>query len=179
MRYLIFVSFLCAAGPVFGQTCTTMPPRDTERAGLLSALAGSPNELAGQTAANKLWEFWMKAPDSKAQVLLEDGMARRNQSNFAAAKVVLDELVAYCPSYAEGWNQRAFVRYLQADFEGSLEDIEKTLELEPDHFGALSGKALALMGLGRPGLAKLAMVRATQVHPWLQERGILGEGEDI
>lgn len=179
MRYVLFLSLSLAAGSAFGDTCTPAPSRASERTELLNNLAQSPSEMAGQSAANALWEFWMKAPDKKAQTMLEDGMARRNQASYVDAEEILDTLVAYCPTYAEGWNQRAFVRYLQADFEGSLEDIEKTLALEPDHFGALSGKALALMGLGRPGLAKLAMVRANQVHPWLRERSILGEGEDI
>ncbi len=121
----------------------------------------------------------MTAPDEKAQFMLDDGMSRRSQFALVDAEIILDALTTYCPNYAEGWNQRAFVRFLQEDFEGALEDIEITLTLEPDHFGALSGKALALLRLGKRGLAKLAVVRAIQVHPWLNERSLLGDGEDI
>ena len=145
----------------------------------MERLANSPDISAGQEAAGALWEFWMVAPDEKAQDMLEDGMSRRVQLALADAEITLDALVRYCPLYAEGWNQRAFVRFLREDYEGSLADIEEVLTREPAHFGALSGKALALMRQGKRGLAQLAVVRALQVHPWLNERSLLGDGEDI
>ncbi len=170
---------LMAPSATLAQACPELPPRAQERHALLDDLAMSPDITSGQRAASKLWEFWMTAPDEKAQFMLDDGMSRRSQFALVDAEIILDALTTYCPNYAEGWNQRAFVRFLQEDFEGALEDIEITLTLEPDHFGALSGKALALLRLGKRGLAKLAVVRAIQVHPWLNERSLLGDGEDI
>lgn len=146
---------------------------------MLEALSGSEDFMSGQQAASKLWAFWMTAPDTRSQDLLNDGMSRRSQYDLKAAEAVLDTLVAYCPTYAEGWNQRAFVRFLREDFDGSLEDIAMVLDLEPAHFGALSGKALALMRQGKRGLAKLATLRAIEVNPWLNERSLLGDGENI
>ncbi len=159
--------------------CPEIDLRSEERQLLLEELAKSPDASTGQTTANKLWKLWTTAPDEKAQFMLDDGMSRRTMFALADAETILDALVSYCPNFPEGWNQRAFVRYLRDDFDGSLEDIERTLELEPDHFGALSGKALALVGLGKEGLAKLAVVRAIEVHPWLTGHGLLRDGEDI
>jgi len=178
-RLLTFVFVLVL--PVLGlaQTCPEQMPRADERTSLLKDLAASPDLMSGQQAANRLWEFWMDAPDEKAQNMLQNGMSRRTEFDLEEAEFILDGLVSYCPGYAEGWNQRAFVRFLRDDFEGSLRDIEAVLALEPAHFGALSGKALALMKQGKPGLAKLATLQAIEVHPWLNERTLLGEGEDI
>ena len=35
----------------------------------------------------------------------------------------LDRLVEYCPNYAEGYNQRAFVSFLRQDFEAALVEL--------------------------------------------------------
>ena len=48
------------------------------------------------------------------------------------------------PSFVEGWNKRATIRYMQGDFEGSLDDIREVLTRQPRHFGALSGKGMIL-----------------------------------
>lgn len=180
MRYLILLA-LSLAFPLtaLAQSCPTPEPRLEERQSLLDQLANSPDLPSGQQAAGALWEFWMEAPDQKAQYMLQDGMSRRVQLALVDAESILDALIIYCPTYAEGWNQRAFVRFLQEDYEGSLSDIEEVLLREPAHFGALSGKALALMRQGKPGPAKLAVVRALEVHPWLNERALLGTGEEI
>jgi len=180
MRFLIpLVLAFALPLPALAQSCPEPQPRTEERQALLDQLAGSKNASDGQRAAGELWEFWMEAPDETAQDMLQDGMAQRVSYALVEAETILDGLVRYCPTYAEGWNQRAFVRFLREDYEGSLADIEETLKREPAHFGALSGKALALMRQGKPGLAKLTVVRALQVHPWLNERALLGDSEDI
>jgi len=181
MKALIFSLFSYLMVPVIGlaETCPVPEPRTDQRQSLLEDLASSPDFMSGQQAAGRLWEFWMEAPDETAQNMLQDGMSRRRELSLENAESALDALVDYCPNYAEGWNQRAFVRFLREDYDGSLADIEEALKLEPAHFGALSGKALALMKQGKRGLAKLATLKAIEVNPWLNERSLLGDGEDI
>jgi hypothetical protein len=55
--------------------------------------------------------------------------------------------VIACSDYAEGWNKRATVLYLMGRFKESEADVMKTLELEPRHFGALSGQGLIKIAL--------------------------------
>jgi tetratricopeptide (TPR) repeat protein len=59
------------------------------------------------------------------------------------------------------------VNYLLGDFAGSLHDIERTLKLEPRHFGALSGRGLVLLELDRQAGALEAFEAALKVHPQL------------
>jgi len=178
MIRVIFCSLvMCflSLGAARAETCPESQDRSLERASLFEELLSAPNENAATLIANQIWEIWITAPDQKSQAMLDDGMRRREAYAFADAETILDDLTAYCPNYSEGWNQRAFVRYLREDFEGSLEDIERTLMLEPNHFGALSGKALTLMGQGKTGLGKLTIREALKVHPWLRERAIVAD----
>ena len=46
------------------------------------------------------------------------------------------------PKWAEAWNKRATLLYMIGEFQKSQEDIDKVLELEQRHFGALAGQGL-------------------------------------
>lgn len=181
-RILIMRGFVCflllstfSTAPVLAETCPAPPDRSLERAGLFEELLAAPNEASAIQIANMIWEIWIDAPDDKSQAMLDEGMKRREVYAYSEAETIFDALTDYCPNYAEGWNQRAFVRFLREDFDGSLEDIERVLVLEPNHFGALSGKALTLMGQGKTGLGKLTILQALKVHPWLRERAIVAD----
>jgi tetratricopeptide (TPR) repeat protein len=100
-------------------------------------------------------------------------MERREAYDFAAAEAAFDALVDYCPDYAEGYNQRAFVNFLRQDYEAALPDLERALDRSPRHVGALSGLALTLIALQRPGEAAVALRRALDLNPWLSERHLL------
>ena len=58
-------------------------------------------------------------------------------------------MVAYCPHYAEGYNQRAFVNFIARDYARALPDLEAAIERDPTHVAAIAGQALTLFGLGR------------------------------
>ena len=156
--------------------------REARRNRLFSALAAAQNEAAGRQVANNIWLFWFEAPDAEAARLMREALERRRMLDLAAALKLLDELIAHAPGWAEAWNQRATIRFLTDDYEGSLADIERVLPLEPKHFGALSGRALIFMRQGRTDEAEAALRRAVKINPFLAERALLPpepEGEDI
>ncbi len=103
-------------------------------------------------------------------------MARREAWDLLGALGELDKLVAYCPDYAEGYNQRAFVNFLRQDFGAALIDLDKALDLSPNHIAAMSGRALTLLGLKRLDEARTALTAALQLNPWLSERALLAPG---
>lgn len=129
----------------------------------------------------ELWTLWTDAPDATAQQLLDEGMQRRSNYDFLGARNALERLIAYCPDYAEGYNQRAFASYLGGDYAAALEDLDRALEIMPNHVAALSGKGLTLLGLGRNEEAQEALRAAVALNPWLQERSLLTEpvGTDL
>ena len=149
--------------------------RAEEQADLFSALKNAPNEKVANAAVQAIWELWQTAPDAKAQAMLDAARSRMGVYDFDGAIEHLDELVAYAPDYAEGWNTRATILFLQEKYDESLEDVAKTLELEPNHFGALSGKAVILMRQGRIDLSQDALREAVELNPFLSERRMLIE----
>ena len=55
------------------------------------------------------------------------------------------------------------------EYEQSLADIERTLKLEPRHFGALSGRGLCYLELDKLPEALDAFRAALDINPWLQD----------
>lgn len=127
-------------------------------------------EAEAQELNNALWRIWTTAPDTIAQEMLDSGMSRRSSYDFLGALDDLGRLVDYCPDYAEGYNQRAFVHFLRQDFEAALTDLSRALEITPDHIGAASGLALTLLDIGREAEGQAALRYALSLNPWLPER---------
>ena len=67
------------------------------------------------------------------------------------------------------------------DFTAALFDLERAIEIMPNHVAAVSGKGLTLLGLGRNDEAQETLKAAIALNPWLSEGSLITEppGEDI
>lgn len=160
-----------AQAPIESNDATAV---DSTRVKLFAALKAATSEAEGRAAEAAIWRFWMRAaPDSTTRRLVDDAMSRRGDYDFAGAREHLDEAIARSPTYAEAFNQRGFIRFLQEDFDGALEDVDRAIALEPGHFGAMAGRAHILMRQGRFRLAQAQLREAVAIHPFLKERAML------
>lgn len=165
---------LAAGIPFVVAAAAQEEPIAARRKKLFERLSGARTEMEGRVAEDAVWRFWMEAAPGRAvAAAIDQAMDARESYDFDHALEVLDGVVSEAPEYSEGWNQRAFIRFLKEDLDGSLEDIDRTLELEPKHFAALAGKAMILMRQGRMDLGQAALRRAVEIHPWLKERSML------
>lgn len=167
---------LIAAGPAWAETCPPPPDHAAQLSDLIAAVQSAGTESEARQISNRMWALWADAPNEQAQAILDRGMSRRAGYDFAGALSDFDRLVAYCPDYAEGYNQRAFVNYLRQDFAAALPDLDRAIALSPNHVAAISGKALTLLGLRRVEEAREVFARALALNPWLPERGLAGPG---
>lgn len=158
---------------------TAATDRGALREELFQALKHAPNEQEAQLAAGRIWVFWMQGPDEEASRQISEIFAARGANDVDKALRIADALVARLPGYAEGWNQKATLLFMQGKYDASLEAIKRVLALEPKHFGALSGKAMILLRQGRMGLAQLTLLKALDIHPFLAERYLLPRGDRI
>lgn len=164
---------LAFAAPVSAGTCPAVPDRSGALTRLIEAVREAPDEASARLISNDMWAVWTTAPDAHAQELLDEGMMRRAAFDFAGAVAAFDALVVYCPDFAEGYNQRAFVNFIRHDYSAAVPDLDRAVELSPRHLGALTGQALTLAALGRDGEAALALRKALKLNPWLAERHLL------
>ncbi|WP_372605480.1 hypothetical protein [Actibacterium sp.] len=169
----ILAVFLGLSGPVLAETCPPAPDLEPRKSVLLDAVRDAETEMDARALTNEMWLLWTTAPDNGAQSWLDAGIERRAAYDFEGAMKAFDALIEYCPDYAEGYNQRAFVNFLREDFETSLTDLDRALELSPDHYAAMSGKAMVLLGLGQTENGFRVLLKALEINPWLPERHLL------
>ncbi|WP_043918855.1 tetratricopeptide repeat protein [Jannaschia aquimarina] len=163
--------FVCLAQPLWA--CPAPPEIAPAMDRLIEQAQTAPSAAAGRLASAGMWREWTRAPDARGQELLDEGMARRQAGDLRGALIAFDTLIEYCPDYAEGWNQRAFVRFLSGDFAAALPDLDRALELRPRHVAAMSGKGLTLIQLGRIAEGQDMIRAALELNPWLPERRYL------
>ncbi|RKF14145.1 tetratricopeptide repeat protein [Roseovarius spongiae] len=164
---------LLATSPAEAAECPPAPDHAAALRALIAEARAAPNEAAGRGVSHRMWALWTDAPDAAAQELLDTGMERREVGDFIGAMKAFEALAAYCPHYAEGYNQRAFVHFLRGDYAAALPDLERAIEITPTHVAARTGLALTFIGLGREGEAALALRAALAMNPWLGERSLL------
>ena len=177
MRMPVIALTLVLAGPAAADVCPAAPDIAARADALHDDLARAPGPAEAQRLSGALWALWTRAPDAAAQAMLARGMGAIRSGDFASAEDALGELIAYCPDYAEGWNQRAFARFLAGRHEAALEDLDRALALSPRHLGVLTGRGMTLIHLGRTEEAHGAIRDALRLNPWLAERALLPEAE--
>lgn len=116
-------------------------------------------------AQNVMWTIWLRSGDDQIDAMMAEGIRLIEAEQYPEAVEVFNQIIAHAPKFAEGYNKRATVYYLMLEFEKSIADIHQTLELNPVHFGALSGMGLCYLGLVEPRQALEWFERAVAVNP--------------
>jgi tetratricopeptide (TPR) repeat protein len=151
---------------------------------LFDSLQTTSSDINAQGLTNAIWIVWLEHEDPRVVERMQSGMAALQDENYYLALAIYDDLVEQAPGYAEAWNKRATVHFLLGQYDRSLADIEKTLELEPRHFGALEGRGLIYGEMGLDEQALEAFERALEVNPHLpaatrRVQQLRGESERI
>ncbi len=113
----------------------------------------------------QIWDAWMHGGSDAENEQLAKATQSMNLGAFALAEQQFTAMLAKSPNYAEVWNKRATLYYLMGRMDDSLNDIEKTLDLEPRHFGALSGRGMIYQRLGKNPEALAAFKEALSINP--------------
>jgi tetratricopeptide (TPR) repeat protein len=132
----------------------------------LDALKGEDPELAA-TAEAILWRIWCRAGDAETDRIFRAGIEAMQQQKLADAEALFSRVIESNPGFAEGWNKRATVRFMQRNFTASVTDCQQTLARNPNHFGAAAGQGLCHFSLGELRAAAIFFRRALEIHPHL------------
>ena len=147
---------------------------------LFAALKSAKDTAEGQAIERDILRLWHQSGDAKVDRLLNGAMVAMSARAFPLALDYLDTIVTIKPDFAEGWNKRATAYFMVSRYAESMADVEKTLALEPRHFGALAGLGMIMLRIGDTRRAIAAFKEAVAVNPNLdniQETIIRLEGE--
>jgi tetratricopeptide (TPR) repeat protein len=136
--------------------------------GLFVRLAHSEDEKQAKAAEDEILRRFHTSKSDTTNLLMSWAARAIKDEKYAVALDILDRVVVLQSDFAEGWNKRATVHYLMGDYGKAIADIEKTLALEPRHFGALSGFGLILRDMGDTRHALQAFEEALRIHPFLK-----------
>lgn len=122
--------------------------RREEARGLVEAAVADAAQGRGEEALAGLRRAAELAPEDPSPGMLEVrllvSMSRQDEALARA-----DTLVVALPDIADLRHLRGMARYSADDHAGAQADMRRALELDPEHLGAHTGLALALIELGR------------------------------
>ena len=126
--------------------------------------------------AQQIWMLWSTHPtDQKLTSLLDEGSRLVQDQKLNRAIDVFTEAIELDPSWAEAWNKRATVFYMVGELQKSQDDIDKVLELEERHFGALAGQGMVNIKLKNFDKAKRSYQKVQEIYPAMKSPEIMIE----
>jgi tetratricopeptide (TPR) repeat protein len=142
----------------------------------LITLLQSPDPVVNNLAEHALWSIWFRAGSPEANHQLHRGAQALERRDFRHAISHFDRAIALCADFAEPYNQRAIAHFLLDEYEKSLADCERALELMPQHFGAWAGSGHSAAHLGQWNRAISGYERALVINPHMHAiREAVGE----
>ena len=148
----------------FAQDVAQQSEAEVNVALLLEKLRNADEKEAAKVAT-QIKRSWARSGSASADLLLKRG---RDALQAKKPKVAIEHLTAltdHAPDFAEGWHMRASALYQQKLYGPALEDLEKTLTLNPNHFEAIQGLGAIFEQLGDPKRAYEVYEQVLTIHP--------------
>lgn len=136
---------------------------------LFERLKRTNDQSAATRLAAEITTLWRQSGSATVDLLMQWANTARLERRYASAIDFLNEAIALDPDYAEAWNLRANVAYLQKDYDRAMADISHVLELEPRHFIALYSLASILRERGLKKQSAAAYERVLAVYPMFKD----------
>ncbi len=159
MRNFLTIIFLLSSNWVLADQ---NDPRLPE---LFEELKAAEDAMAAGMIEVRIWDIWGEHPDPEIADMMYYAMDELSGDQYSLALRSFTEIIERAPDFAEAWNMRATTHFLLGNYRQSEADIMRTLELEPNHFGALSGLGMVYVELEQYYDARNALRRALQINP--------------
>jgi Flp pilus assembly protein TadD len=149
-------------------TCAVALAEDTAKLdGLFDRLKTADAAEAGRIES-EIWIEWSKSGSPALDLLLQRGRDAMAVGDLDQAIAHFTAIIDQDPTFAEGWNARATAFYQAGEFGPSVSDIAHVLQLNPRHFGALSGLGTILEETEKPEKALEVYRAALAIHPQME-----------
>ena len=121
--------------------------------------------MTNQMAEHALWSIWFRCGCTTANTELARGAQCLEDREFDCAFEHFNKALELSPDFAEAYNQRAITHYLMENYEESLKDCQRAVDLMPHHFGAWAGMGHCHAHLGQKQKAIDCYVKALSINP--------------
>ena len=173
MRYLKSLYLICFF--IFCAVSSIVADENIQLNKLFNDLKVKDVSLSYKTE-QKIWKLWSThSNNEKLTKMLNQGSSLVNKQKLEEAIIIFSKVIDLDPKWAEAWNKRATVYYMVGDFQKSQDDIDKVLELEERHFGALAGQGLVNIQLKNYEKAIMSYEKAQQIYPAMKSPTIMIE----
>ncbi len=178
ISYGLLLGILLFAPEVFAQESAKSSEKPKEKSieaskplmvmeDLFTQLAKAKNELDAKGIAEQIERIWAKSGSDTADLLMSRVDIALQARQYNVALDIVDSVIALEPKWADAWNKRATILFLQNDFDGSMRDIRQVLALEPRHYMAIGGISLIYQGMDNKKLALKAARQALEIYPFM------------
>jgi len=152
------------------EAASSIPDDETPEARLdrlFDELANAEGDAADEIAS-QITSLWARSGSASMDLLLGRARVATGADEYEKARAHISALTRLAPDFAEGWNASATLYFIQEEYWLSVEHIQKALELEPRHFGALAGLALILERTDREEAALRTWEKVTDLFPGME-----------
>lgn len=169
---LIALSLLAASVPASAEPGAAGGPsaaREAAVEALFERLRGAGSADEARALGRQVMVHLLISGSATVDLLMQRAIEAMEAEEHGLALQLLDSILALKPDFAEAWNKRATINWKLENFGESLADIQRTLDLEPRHFGALIGLGILMREVGEEERALKAFEEALAVHPFLPD----------
>lgn len=167
MRRLAIASALMA-GCMLAMPAAEARQDDPRLKDLFAELKTATSSLEARVIETKVWKIWIENGDPRVDALMDRGMDAMSIDDTETALAAFSQVVKLDSTFAEGFNKRATVEFMRHDYDASIADIQRTLALEPRHFGALAGLGQVYLAMNKKAAALKAFQAALAIDPRLE-----------
>lgn len=132
---------------------------------LLEALHNPDEEVRNQ-ATEQLWLLWFSQKGQTGLELINRSQLYLRDGETEKAEALLTELIDTQPDFAEAWNRRAVIYYMQGRYPEATADCQAVVKLNPIHFGAWHGLGLCYAAMGQHRDAIQSFHKALEIQPY-------------
>lgn len=131
---------------------------------MVRLLHDADNDVSDMATAS-LWNLWFHADSDENNEELQKLIRIRDREKALEG---ISKLLEKAPEFCEAYNQRAIVHFRMKQYEESIADCQKALDLNPWHFGAQVGMAQSYMKLKKHRSALKAFRNTMKIHPRME-----------
>lgn len=169
-RFALILILLVGTRPALAATppAAELTPQAAELNSLFDHLRRARDATEAGTIEGRIVEICSQSPSDTANLLYARGVEAMDDDKELALEL-FTAVTELEPNFAEAWQELGQVNYALDAQDAALLDLERTLVLEPRHYGALLGLSTIFETYGNKKAALDALRRAYAINPNIPE----------